>query len=125
MIIWGSGGDTLRLGEAGVAHCSTCEKERGFKNVLSYRYAHLWYVFCWVTEKAYYTVCDACGRGPKQDAKTMEAQLGKSPIPAHRRFGGLVLLGLVVLAVIVGVIGSQASDRRENALLDQPQAGAL
>lgn len=125
MLIWGSGGNTLQLGDAGVAHCPACEKERMFKNVLVYRYAHIWYLFNWVTKKAYFKACEICGRGPEQDAKAIEAKLGKSPIPAFRRYGGFVLLGLIALAVVGGVAASKQSTAEENALLDHPQVGDL
>lgn len=125
MLIWGSRGDVVQLGSAGTAHCGVCEKEREFKNVLSYRYAHIWYLFNWVTEKTYATVCDVCGRGNRHDAKAFESKLGKSPIPAFRRFGGLALGALVVLVVVFGFFAAKQSDAEEARLLGSPTAGDL
>lgn len=123
MIIWGSGGDVVPLGAVGTQQCATCEAPREFRNVLNYRYAHVWYLFSWVTEKAYVTACSVCGRGVRHDSKAFEAQLGRSPIPAYRRFGGLVLLGLIATVVAVGVVAGQRSDVREDALLKDPRVG--
>lgn len=125
MLIWGSGGDVVQLGNAGEAHCQICEKDRPFKNILSYRYAHLWYLFSWVTEKTYATVCDVCGRGTRHDSKQFEEKLGKSPIPFYRRFGGLFLLGLIAVAVVFGIVASNQSNARETKLIAQPQVGDL
>ena len=125
MIIWGSGGDVVQLGAVGTQQCATCEAQREFRNVLTYRYAHIWYLFSWVTEKAYYTACTICGRGTRHDSKAFEQQLGRTPIPFYRRFGGLLLLGLVASFVVVAVLAGQASDKREDALLHDPRVGDL
>ncbi|MCC4621201.1 hypothetical protein LL965_14285 [Xanthomonas cassavae CFBP 4642] len=71
--------------------------------MLHYRYAHLWYVFSWVTKKQYLRVCDGCNQAAPLDTKTFEQSRGKPPIPAYRRFGGLVLLGLIAAVVAFGV----------------------
>lgn len=123
MIIWGSGGDVVPLGAVGTQHCATCEAPREFRNVLNYRYAHVWYLFSWVTEKAYFTACTVCGRGVRHESKAFEAQLGRSPIPHYRRFGGLVLLGLIASVVVVGIVAGQRSNVREDALLHDPRVG--
>ena len=39
MIIWGSGGKSIDLGQTETRRCSTCEKDRTFKVFLNYRYA--------------------------------------------------------------------------------------
>ncbi|UWX04108.1 hypothetical protein H1235_01255 [Pseudoxanthomonas sp. NC8] len=123
MIIWGSGGDIVPLGAAGTQHCATCESAREFRDVLNYRYAHVWYLFAWVTEKAYVTACSVCGRGVRHDSKAFEAKLGRTPIPAYRRFGGLVLLGLVATVVLAGMLAGMRSNVREDALLQDPRVG--
>jgi hypothetical protein len=123
MIVWGTGGDVVQLGAAGQGECQSCERERNFRNVLAYRYAHIWYLFSWVTQKQYMTVCEACNRGFQHDSKSFEAKLGKSPIPFYRRFGGLVLLGLIGVFVLVGILASQNAARHDVALLAGPQVG--
>jgi len=98
MIIWGSGGDAINLGHAAQRHCETCEKEQAFATHLHYRYAHLYYLFCWVTKKQYLLACNVCRNGWVLNAKEVEASLAKHPIPFYRRYGWAVLLGLVVVA---------------------------
>ncbi|MBB5864580.1 hypothetical protein [Xanthomonas sp. 3058] len=125
MIIWGSGGDVIPLGAANTANCSQCGQERSFRNVLHYRYAHLWYLFGWVTKKRYLRVCDGCNHTTQLDTKTFEATLGTSPIPAYRRFGGLVLLCLIAALVAFGAYSSAQTSRQDDALLAQPRQGDL
>ncbi|MFC0154357.1 hypothetical protein ACFFJ4_12220 [Xanthomonas dyei] len=125
MIIWGSGGDVIALGAADGAHCDQCAQQRSFRNVLHYRYAHLWYIFSWVTKKQYLRVCDGCNHSTLLDTKTFEASQGKPPIPAYRRFGGLVLLGLIAILVVFGAYSASQTSKQDNALLAQPAAGDL
>ncbi|MEZ0472598.1 hypothetical protein [Luteimonas salinilitoris] len=125
MLIWGSGSKVVELGPSGQAHCSTCEKERAFKNVLTFRYAHIWYLFRWVTKRSYATICDVCSRGTPHDTKTYEAEHGKSAIPAYYRYGLWTLLGLAAVFIAFVVAAGMQSDRREAQLLQQPQVGDM
>ena len=93
MIIWGSGGGGADLGVAEHRDCATCEKERPFKVLLQYRYAHLYYLR-WVTKKAYYLACEVCQRGVALDTRAVEAKLEKHPIPFMTRYGWTFLIGI-------------------------------
>jgi hypothetical protein len=99
MIVWGSGGDVINLGEVETRRCDTCERDRPFNLTLRYRYAHLYYLFGWVTEKKYLFICDICNRGWELDTQKIEANLKSVPIPFVRRYGGLV--GLAVVACLI------------------------
>lgn len=125
MLIWGSRSKVVELGPAEAAHCPTCEKERGFRHVLTYRYAHIWYLFRWVTKKSYMTVCEVCSRGAAHEAKSFERKLGKPPISVFDRFGGLALLGLAAAFIALVVVSGVQSDKREAVQLSQPQVGDL
>lgn len=125
MIIWGSGGDVIALGAANGTHCEHCAQQRSFRDVLHYRYAHVWYLFSWVTKKQYLRVCDGCNHSTQHDTKTFEATLDTSPIPAYRRFGGLVLLGLIVVLVAFGAYSAGQTSKQDDALLAQPRQGDL
>ncbi|RYE75116.1 MAG: hypothetical protein EOO80_15800, partial [Oxalobacteraceae bacterium] len=83
------------------------------------------YLFSWVTRKQYLCVCDACNHSTPLDTKTVEASLDKSPIPAYRRFGGLVLLGLIAVMVAFGAYSASQTAKQDNALLAQPRKGDL
>lgn len=125
MIIWGSGGDAIALGAAEGAHCDQCAQQRSFRHVLHYRYAHLWYVFSWVTKKQYLRVCDGCNQATALETKTFEQTRAKPPIPAYRRFGGLVLLGLIAVVVVFGAFSAAQTSKRDDALLARPAQGDL
>jgi len=100
MIIWGSGSGNSDLGAVETRHCEICEKEREFKVMLNYRYAHLYYLR-WVTEKKYHLLCDICSRGWSLKAKDVEAKLEKNPIPFMTRFGWAFLVGGVALLFLL------------------------
>jgi hypothetical protein len=94
MIIWGSGGGAVDLGAADTRACPTCEKDRQFKIILLYKYAHLYYLR-WVTEKKYHLACDVCNRGWELNTAEVESKLEKNPIPFMTRYGWAFLVGIV------------------------------
>lgn len=120
MIIWGSRGDVINLGQGGTQHCEVCERERPFHYLLQYRYFHLYWVFGMVTQKQYLLLCDICNRGWKLNSGEVEKRLGKAlPIPFMQRFGLLTLgagfgalmvlggtgiYGLVLMALVGGAV---------------------
>ncbi len=63
MLIFGSRGNVIDLGEVQTHHCPVCERERPFHIVLQYRYWHVWFLFALVTTKVYVLSCTVCGRG--------------------------------------------------------------
>jgi len=108
VIIWGSGNGNADLGVAEHRACATCERERPFKVLLQYKYAHLYYLR-WVTKKAYYLACEVCHRGAELDARAVEAKLQKHPIPFMTRYGWTFLVAIpamfVLSAAMFSVIG--------------------
>jgi hypothetical protein len=106
MIIWGSGGKSIELGQSEVRRCSTCEKDRPFKVFLNYRYSHLYYIFGWITQKKYLLVCDVCHRGWELDAKKFEAERPKPPIPFTHRYGWTIPVGIAAVGILLAVFGS-------------------
>lgn len=106
MIIWGSGGGSADLGVIEQKLCATCEKERPFKLLLQYRYAHLYYLR-WVTSKTYHLVCDVCHRGWELETKKVESTLKENPIPFMTRYGWTFLVGFVGLIVVAAVLGDR------------------
>ncbi len=100
MIIWGSRGKSIDLGETGEKQCPTCEKVRKYRHVLQYRYGHLYYIFGFVTHEQHAEVCEVCSRGsviPKAEAK---AKLQKNPIPFIHRLGWTLFIGLIALIIV-------------------------
>ncbi|HEY0781337.1 MAG TPA: hypothetical protein VGE98_02700 [Thermoanaerobaculia bacterium] len=107
MIIWGSGGKVVDLGLTGYEHCEVCEKTRPFHVYLKYRYAHLYYIFSWVTKRQYVKACEVCGRGSelqKADVPALLPQLPASdPIPFMNRYGWLIGLSILGALLLFGV----------------------
>jgi len=101
MIFFGSGGKATDLGVVETRKCSTCEKDRPFKLIVEYRYAHIYWLK-WVTQKAYRLACDVCRRGwvlKDAQAKEIERTFTTHPIPFMHRFGWTFLIA-GVLAVV-------------------------
>lgn len=105
MIIWGSRGESIDLGQVELRECKTCEKVRPFKLYLQYRYAHLYYIFKWVTKKKYMIACDVCNHGWELKTKEIEATFDKHPIPFMTRFGWTFLVGFFAIILLMGILG--------------------
>lgn len=125
MLIWGSGGDSKDLGLIETKHCETCEKDRPFKLFLQYRYAHLWYLFAWVSQKKYLSLCDVCSRGVQLDTKQTESTMKSNPIPFQKRYGWTFLVGLIVFLVGFGALVRNQHYADQQAYVSDPQVNDL
>ena len=108
-IIWGSGGNSVDLGVTEHKHCETCERERPFATILQYRYAHLYWIFSWITEKHYSLLCMICSRGWALDTKEIEKSLPQNPIPFMRRWGWSFLLAPFAFYFVIGIFSAMLS----------------
>jgi hypothetical protein len=104
MIIWGSRGNMIDLGQHSTQYCAVCERERPFHLVLLYRYWHLYWIFCVVTKKTYTLQCSVCRRGSQLAASDVEKALPKQPIPFMHRMGLAIGVATVVLLVLVNTV---------------------
>jgi hypothetical protein len=109
-IVWGTGGDKVYLEVSPQKKfCPCCEQERYYHTSLHYRYAHLYWLFQWITEKHYYHLCEVCQRGWEldlQEGEALEKALPNNPIPFIARFGWAFLIVPVVLIFAVGIFSS-------------------
>lgn len=96
MIVWGSGTETMRLIDLGTARCETCERERPFVAVLRYKYAHIYWIFSWISEEQHLALCSSCHNGWELEREKVHKLIGKNPIPFMRRCGILVFFGLLL-----------------------------
>ena len=104
IVIWGSNSDIVDLGIVNTRPCPTCGMDRPFHLVMHYDYFGFYYIFNMVTKRSYAMQCEVCGAGFEVDKKAVEQDKGKTPVPFMRRFGCLVLAGIVgalVLAIIL------------------------
>ena len=101
MIIWGSGGDEINLGEVEKKYCETCERSRTFELQLEYRYWGIYWIFNFLTKKKYWILCEICSRGVEVEKDEVEPTLDKVSIPFMARYGFFVLALIVVIAVTV------------------------
>jgi len=108
MIIWGSGGDHMQLGELEAAHCPNCGMRRPYQLLLQYTYRHI-YFLRWVSSKQYIAACQICNQGLELDARATEDRLGRNPIPFATRYGWVPLMGLLLLFLIAVIFDPQRS----------------
>ncbi|HZR29173.1 MAG TPA: hypothetical protein VFA71_10345 [Terriglobales bacterium] len=100
MIIFGTRGAVHELGNLGMRPCPTCGTERPFKNVVTYRYFHIWYLFGMVTSQKFLEMCGICSRGREISSENARNLVNTSPIPFMRRFGLLILV-IAVAGIVV------------------------
>ena len=122
---WGSGSENIDLGVVNTYQCDTCEKDRPFKLFLHYRYAHIWYLFSWISEKKYLLLCDVCHRGVEIDSKEVEPKLTRNPIPFQRQYGWTILIALIVIIIAFGLYENQKQQKLDYFYIESPQANDL
>ena len=107
MIIFGSGGDRIQLGDAGARLCPICRESTPHSFILTYQYFHLYYVMGTVTGRRYACMCHRCSNGVAIERRDLPATLSPSdPIPFMRRYGLIVgpvlgLIGALLLCIIL------------------------
>jgi hypothetical protein len=102
MIIGGSGSGVCIAGEAGMRDCPICQNAQRFDLTLQYSYAHIWYVFSWITRRKYLSVCSRCHNGVAISKREFQERVPKDPIPFMRRRGWLLIPVIVGAFVLFG-----------------------
>ena len=110
-IIWGYKKKSIDLGAMRSRHCEACEQLRSFRTRVYYQYNHLWYAFGFVSGKHFTESCLVCGQEAAIDAATIEAAIGRNPIPYWDRYGMLSafggLVGLILLLILLRLSGPE------------------
>lgn len=109
MIVYGSGGGTSVVGEAGTHECPVCKQTSTFSAVCNYRYWHIYWLCSIVTGKDYFIACDNCQNATPVDKATIKAQYPKDNIPLIRKWGWLPFAALLVFILGVGISSSMES----------------
>ncbi|MDR3445299.1 MULTISPECIES: cell envelope integrity protein TolA [unclassified Dyella] len=125
MIIWGSGGGVCIAGDAGMRDCPVCQSAQRFDLTVSYRYAHIWYAFSWVTSRRYQAVCSRCHNGVALTKQEFQSRVSKDPIPVMRRRGWLLIPALVGLVIVVGAVQERRQGDDVAASIAAPHAGDI
>jgi hypothetical protein len=102
MIFYGWGRKSIPLTDLGMQPCARCGAVRPFQALLSYRYFHLYWIFCTAFERKYLAVCTICRQGLAVDRSQLPLPPGDDPIPFMQKWGLGVLA--VIIAAIVTVV---------------------
>lgn len=123
---WGSARKQRAFHNTGDQPCPRCGKDEPATVVLAYTVRHVWWLFRWVTGKAYYAICDTCqGQSPLLNSKTFEAKLGKPPIDFMDRRGWAVGLGAVGALIATVAVSEAANTKNDLAYLRAPRVGDI
>ena len=102
MIIFGTAGGSIQLGDAGVQLCPICREPTQHSLVLRYRYFHLYYFMGAVTSRQYLRVCHRCRNGAVIARKDLPSNIAQpDPIPFMRKYGLLVGGGIVLAGALL------------------------
>jgi len=93
IINWGK--DFSTLGTLGQIDCPVCRRQRPEIAVVQYAYGGMLWLFNVVFNKRYLRVCAECKRGREVDRSSLGALAEKDNIPFMRKYGALVLVGVI------------------------------
>jgi hypothetical protein len=123
---WGSGTKSVEaVADFGVHKCPICKDSQPFKVTLNYGYAHLWYLFRWVTSRKYFAICKRCGNGHAIEPRQITGKAAGNPISFMDRRGWLVGLALIAGLIGLAAFAIQESDKKLAALSASPRAGDI
>lgn len=127
MLVWGRGGNSVEaVRDGGVGPCPVCQGNQPFRILLNYRYAHLWYLFSWITSRQYVCQCTRCNNGYTVEPRAIADKLGKTdPIPFMRRRGWMVGLALIVALGGAIALFAQQHDQDVAKYVDSARVGDI
>lgn len=124
-ISWGSSGKVASLGDAGVRHCTSCDKDAYFSKMLVYRVRHVYWLFRWVTDRSPYVVCGNCGSQYATDDSDIPPHEASAAIPFVDRRGWTIGAGAIASLVGLGAIASAANTANNTAYVQAPKVGDI
>lgn len=124
-VVWGSRTEVDYVGELEPRYCSVCGEARPVNVFLHYRVRDIWFLFRWVSRKAYAGECASCARPVAIDRKETQRALPKSPIPWLDRFGWTIGVGGFALLIAAGGVFSYFDRRNDDTYLAAPRANDL
>ena len=129
MIVYGSGGGTSNLGEAGTHECPACNQTSTFSAICNYTYWHIYWLCSIVTKREFYIMCDNCQSCNPIDKAMVKEQFPRDNIPFIRKRGWMLfaVLGLILFGgIAVGSIASsQAKQEKITQFLQEPKVGTI
>jgi hypothetical protein len=136
-IIWGSGGDSVRISPPQPGECPDCHQVGTHSYWLVYRYFHFFFLLGFVTKREYRVGCDRCNSNVAIDPRHIPVEfLRNQPIPFFRRWGllaggavaavGMLMLLISVIVFVAFSPGDRAraqaaNQRRDAELKDMKQ----
>lgn len=123
MLVWGSGGGHAQIAEAGTGLCANCNAVRPFSFGVNYRYAHIWYIFKWITSRSYVRLCSVCEKGSKVTKAEALAGGVEPKLPGLPRWVWVAIAALIIGLVILGFQSAEETKRRVADMVAHPKTG--
>ena len=122
---WGSSRKVADVGDAGIRHCSACDKDAPFSRIVSYTSRHLYWVFRWVTQRTPLLVCGNCGASYSATDEDADPAEVRKAIPLWDRRGWLVGVGGATALVATVSFAAAADSANDKVYIAYPRAGDL
>ena len=94
MFMVGQGERVITVGPAEPRHCQKCAEVTDFVPQLKYSFGEFDLLFGFIYNKRYQLACMQCNHGWILDAKTVERELDRIPIPFRLRYGPAIFMGV-------------------------------
>ncbi len=94
-IVWQSGKDVVRAGDAEERHCYNCDRDCPHSLLIRYAYTDFYWCLGIVSGYEYFLACDRCEAAIQIDAREAHEICPNKPIPFMRRFGCLLVLAIL------------------------------
>jgi hypothetical protein len=124
-IAWGSSTKVAHVDHIEAHHCDTCAGDKPFNVFLRYRVHHVWYLFRWITQKAYVAECAGCGRVIEAAGEEYERNQASNPVDFIDRFGWAIGLAGIAAIGLLGFLADRQNRQQDQALIAAPHVNDL
>jgi hypothetical protein len=122
-IAWGSSTKVAHVDHIEAQRCDTCGADKPYNVFLRYRVHHIWYLFRWITQKAYLAECTGCGR--TIEAAGDEIERRRNPVDFIDRFGWAIGVAGIAAIILLGVLFDRQNRQQDDALIAAPHVNDL
>ncbi len=123
LLVWGRGSGQSYMGELPGAECAACGEVTARTVVASFSYWHFWYIFSFLTDQDYRTVCQSCGAATLMEKTDALALFPRDNIPFIRKRGWMLCLGVLFFILAYVSIRNYIHGMQLRAMLSAPTMG--
>jgi hypothetical protein len=106
-IVWKSGQDVVRGGEAAEQHCHNCNRDCPHSVMVKYAYTNFYWILGFVSGYEYFVACDRCNAAVQISAAEARLMAPSVPVPFMRRFGCLMAILIIVGIALLSTLAKK------------------